>query len=73
MWRTVGPFLSEEFEDEIERVFSHPEHIQKQAAALALISSNYPGKNKLTEKYASLVEEVKNSDLTWDDIGRELE
>ncbi|MCC5905041.1 MAG: EboA domain-containing protein [Balneolaceae bacterium] len=73
LWRPVGPFLSEEFEDEIEVVFSSPEHIQKQAAALALISSNYPGKKKLAEKYASLVEEVKNSDLTWDDIGREYE
>ncbi len=73
LWRPVGPFLSEEYEKEIERVFSHPDKIQKQAAAMALISSNYSGKKKLAEKHASPVAEVQNSGLTWDDIGRKYE
>jgi hypothetical protein len=73
LWRPVGPFLKEEYQNEIEKVFDNPDDLQKQAAALALISSNFSGKSELVEKYHSVVEEVQKKGITWDEVGQMFE
>lgn len=69
LWRPVGPFITELYEDEIKKVLNHPRIFQKQAAVLALKSSDYPGKEMLLEEYGSLID----GGVSWDDIGREFE
>lgn len=73
LWRPVGPFLSDEYETEIERVFQHPDNIQKQAASLALLSSDFEGKTRLLEKYRAHVESVQQNGITWEQIGQRWE
>lgn len=73
LWRPVGPFLDEEYLDDIIKVLDHPDKIQKYSALLALMSSDFPGKDELLEEHNDLVEEIKDQNLTWDDIGKEFE
>lgn len=73
LWRPVGPFLDDEYLDDIKKVLNHPEKIQKQSALLALMSSDYSGKDELLDEHKDLVNEIKDQNLTWDDIGKEFE
>lgn len=73
LWRPVGPFIDDEFIDDIEKVLDHPDKIHKQAALLALMKSDYPSKDDLLENHSELVDEMKEKKISWDDIGREYE
>lgn len=73
LWRPVGPFIDENYADEIEKVLNHPDKIQKHAAILALESSSWSGKDDLLKNYRDEVKEVKEKNITWDDIGKQFE
>ena len=73
LWRPVGPFIDDEYADEIQKVLDHPDKTHKQAAVLALMSSNYSGKDDLLEDHQDLVNEIKEKNIGWDDIGKKVE
>lgn len=73
LWRPVGPFINDEYLDDINKVLAQPEKIQKQAALLALMSSDYPGKDDLLEHHSELVDEITEKNISWDDIGKAVE
>lgn len=73
LWRCVGPFISDEYADEIQKVLDHPDKIHKQAATLALLSCDYSRKNELLSNHQDLVNEIKEKNIDWDDIGKEVE
>lgn len=73
LWRPVGPFLSDEYADEIQKVLNYPDKTHKQAALLALMGSDYSGKEDFLKDHQDLVNEIEEKDIGWDDIGREYE
>lgn len=73
LWRPVGPFITEAYADEIQKVLNHPDKIHKQAAILALMSSDYSGKSDLLEPHQGLINEIEENNIGWDDIGKEVE
>lgn len=73
LWRPVGPFIEEDYAKDIRKSLNHPEKIQKLAAVLALLDSNYSQKDDLLESHQHLVKEVKEQKISWEDIGRKYE
>lgn len=73
LWRPVGPFITEAYLDDIQKVLDHPDKTHKQAAILALISSNYSGKDELMASHQDLVNEIEEENIGWDDIGKVVE
>lgn len=73
LWRPVGPFIDDEYSDEIKQVLNHPDKIQKQSALLALMKSDYPGKDELLKEHKDLVMEIEEQNVTWDNIGKKFE
>lgn len=73
LWRPVGPFLEEEYAEDIQKVLDHPDKTHKQAALLALMSSNYSGKDELLKDHQELVNEIEKKSIGWDDIGKAVE
>lgn len=73
LWRPVGPFLDDEYADDIQKVLGYPDKIHKQAAILALMSSDYSGKDDLMNDHQKLVSEIKEKSIGWDHIGEAVE
>ncbi len=73
LWRPVGPFLDDEYADDIQKVLDHPDKIHKQAAVLALMSSDYSGKEALLKDHQNLVNDINDQNIGWDDIGQKVE
>jgi hypothetical protein len=73
LWRPVGPFITEAYAEDIQKVLDHPDKTHKQAAILALMSSNYSGKDDLLKDQKDLVDEIEKNNIGWDDIGKEVE
>lgn len=73
LWRPVGPFIDDEYADDIQKVLDHPDKTHKQAALLALVKSDYLRKEILLEKHEDLLNEIEEKDIGWDDIGKEVE
>lgn len=73
LWRCVGPFINDECVDDIQKVLDHPDKTHKQAAIMALMSSDYSGKDELLKNHWDLMNEIKETNLSWDDIGKECE
>lgn len=73
LWRCVGPFIRDQYAEEIQKVLDHPDKTHKQAALLALMSSSYSGKDKLLANHQDLVSEIEEENIDWDDIGKEVE
>jgi len=69
LWRPVGPFIDDEIESDIQRLMEQPDDIQKHAGILAILSSNYSGKNDLLKKHQDIVKEVDGKKISWNDIG----
>ena len=73
LWRPVGPFIDDVYLNDIQKVLNHPDKLQKQAALLAVMNSDYSGKEELLSSHENIVTEIKEEDINWDDIGREVE
>lgn len=73
LWRPVGPFIKDDYAKDIKKALNHPDKIQKQAAILALLDSNYSKKDELLKSHRELVNEMKEQKVSWDDIGRRHE
>lgn len=73
LWRPIGPFINDEIIEDIQWVLNQPDDLQKQAAILALRSSDYTDKDSLLEQYREVAEEVDRKNITWDYIGRQYE
>ncbi|MDZ7719201.1 MAG: EboA domain-containing protein [Balneolaceae bacterium] len=73
LWRPVGPFIDDEYSDDIQKVLNHPDKTHKQAALLALEKSDFSGRDNLLENHKDLVNEMEENNIGWDDIGKEVE
>lgn len=73
LWRNVGPFIDEEFEEDIKWVLSQTDRLQIKGGVMALLSSDYSGKEELLKEHQDIVREIEEKNITWDDIGKEFE
>lgn len=69
LWRPVGPFINDQYSKDLIKVLNHTDTIQKQAGILALLSSDYSGKDKLLKDHKNQIKDVVDNNISWDDIG----
>lgn len=70
LWRCVGPFLDQELLHDIEKLLSSATDTEKEAAALAIDSSNFhPAKKLLPGDYKTAIE---NGTLSWNILAKKL-
>lgn len=70
LWRCVGPFLNDRLLPDIQKLLSSTNETEKEAAALALHSSNFaPAQNVLPANFKSAIE---NGTLSWDVLAQKM-
>ncbi|WP_162051897.1 EboA domain-containing protein [Pontibacter pamirensis] len=69
LWRPVGPFINETNIQDIEKLFSQPNEIEREAAALACAQSSYKPATELLEAHPDLKQKVESGVLNWSLIG----
>lgn len=69
LWRPVAPYIDENTIEDIKRLFSQPDLIQQQAAALACSQSQYRQAHELLETHLAFKDEVASGKITWNYIG----
>lgn len=69
LWRMTGPFLETGQLADIQRLFSSPETLQHEAAALALAESQLPEAKALLRQHPELEESIRKGQLNWQIIG----
>lgn len=67
-WRLVGPFLDEQFFEDIKKLFDDGKLVDRKAAALAVNISDYAPAKDLLNKYPELVKAIDNNELSWDTL-----
>lgn len=70
LWRPAGPFIGPDYLEEIERVLTDKDDLQKKAAILALRSSGSDEAEKLLERHRSTLGDLEKQTFTWDEVGR---
>ncbi|MEX0995230.1 MAG: EboA family metabolite traffic protein [Balneolaceae bacterium] len=73
LWRPVGPFIDKDSIDDIKKVLTHPEEINREAAMLALSQSTDDEARKLLNNHQELLAKVQEKGITWEDIGKRFE
>lgn len=69
LWRSVGPFIDETNLKDIQKLFSQPNELEREAAALACAESNYGPAKELLNAHPDLKSRVENGELNWSLIG----
>ncbi|MDO6388512.1 EboA domain-containing protein [Pontibacter sp. BT731] len=69
LWRPVGPFLDEVLLEDIKKVFSHPDQIQQEAAALACAQGSLTQSKELLDAHPILKNKIETGELNWHYIG----
>jgi hypothetical protein len=65
LWRCVAPYLNEHIFPDIVRISNSVNDMEKKAAALACITTNYPAAKELLEKSPHL-KSFMNEELCWE-------
>jgi len=72
LWRPVGPFIDQNYIEDIQKVLSHDNEIHRQAAVLALSDSNAPAAKKVLKEHEDVLNTVQEKGITWNTIGELL-
>ena len=70
LWRPVGPFIDENTIHDIRRLFSQPDELEREAAALACSQSSFGPARELLNSHPDLKQKIESGELNWDYIGR---
>lgn len=73
LWRPTGPFLTDLYLEDLEKVLSSPDAIQRQAAILTLKMSSNPKAGKILNEHTDMLKEVESEAIGWETIGRKWE
>lgn len=73
LWRPVGPFAMGDMINDLEKVLTHEDDLQKQAAVLALSASPFEEAESLLNQHQETVEKVEQAGADWDDIGAQFD
>ena len=69
LWRPIGPFINENNIQDFQKLFSQPNELEREAAALAVAQSNYKPAKELLEAHPDLKRKVENGEINWNLIG----
>ena len=69
LWRPIGPFLDDTLAEDIKKLFSQPNELEKEAAALACYHSKCHTAKTLLDSHPQLKARVENGEITWSLIG----
>ena len=72
LWRSVGPYLDGTLLNDVRKLFTQPNEIEREAAALACTQSTFAPAQELLNEHAELKERVNRGEITWDLIGNRL-
>lgn len=65
LWRPVGPFATEQYLGDLQRVLEDSDPVQQEAGALALAQSPAAGAADLLATRPALQSRIQNGELTW--------
>nr|WP_262910428.1 EboA domain-containing protein [Pontibacter silvestris] len=68
LWRPVGPFIDATILKDIKKLFSLPEEVQHEAAALACVQSNFAPAIALLNEHPDLKTRIEADELNWQQI-----
>lgn len=71
LWRPVGPFATDEYLSDLERVLNDTDPVQQQAGALALSQSPAAGAKDLLASRPDLQSRIEAGELTWDSLSKD--
>ncbi|GAB3810792.1 EboA domain-containing protein [Pontibacter rugosus] len=69
LWRPIGPFIDEVILEDIKKLFSQPNELEQEAAALACAQSNSVQAKELLNSHPQLKARIENGEITWSMIG----
>lgn len=69
LWRPVGPFIDEAILEDIKKLFTQPNELEQEAAALACAQSSSQSAKALLDAHPQLKARVENGEITWSLIG----
>jgi len=72
LWRCVGKFIDETNFTNIQRIYHSTDTIEKEAAALACYSSDYPAAKELLKQDNTLKSQIESGQLNWDTLSKKL-
>tara|TARA_R110002049_G_scaffold263561_3_gene439760 strand:+ start:887 stop:1738 length:852 start_codon:yes stop_codon:yes gene_type:complete len=64
-WRPVSNYIEGVLVDDMQRLFKSENKIENKAAALCCYNSNKVEAQKMLEQYPSLLQQLKENELTW--------
>jgi len=67
-WRPVSNYIEGVLVDDMQRLFKSENKIENKAAALCCYNSNKVEAQKMLEQYPSLLQQLKENELTWDTL-----
>lgn len=72
LWRPVGPFAHDDMIEDLEKVLTHEDVLQKRAAVLALSDSPSAEAKALLEQRRETVRQIGQAAVDWNDIGAQF-
>ena len=73
LWRFVGPFLKEEYLEDIKKLLREGTPLEKEAGLLACSQSVLPQAEQLLNEYPEIKEKTQSGELSWQSIGERFE
>ena len=71
LWRPVGPFATDQYVGDLERVIRDEDPVQQEAGALALSQSPSSQAADLLAEFPALASRIESGALTWDSFSRD--
>ncbi|HLT08448.1 MAG TPA: EboA domain-containing protein [Cyclobacteriaceae bacterium] len=70
LWRFVGPFLTEDQLQDVQKVLQEGTALEKEAVLLACSQSGLPAAEKLVEAHGDVKAKITAGEITWETIGK---
>lgn len=69
VWRNLGPFVDDTTWPDILKLYTQPNELEQQAAALVCAESNYPAAKTMLATVPDLKEKIEAKEISWETIG----
>ena len=69
LWRFVGPFLTEDYLKDIQKVVDSGEALEKEAVLLACSRSELPAAQERLEAHPEVKSKIEKGEINWEAIG----
>ena len=73
LWRFVGPFINDEYIEDIKKVIEEGEPLEMEAGLLACASGKQPEAKQILDQYPDVNQDIESGRLNWTVIGKKIE